>query len=175
MNEITATIQKITRGVKSGERAREIVAKFFQDHDTQTNWELIGAFRNFTQNKRIGRRTKKKIVSVEAEILNYLCETLSNGTDNVTEEIIIEYENILAEAVMNIYDEQNDVNLALLPFFHDYPEALVALENAGIKTANQFLSCDHITITDILDESDELVTDLFFFFRMLGFMPGTIN
>jgi hypothetical protein len=175
VDEITATVQKITRGVKSGEKAREIMANFFQNHDPQTNWKLIGAFRNFTQQRRNGRRTKKKIADVEAEILNYLCETFSGGADNVTEEIIGEYENILAEAVMDIYDEQDDVNLALLPFFYDYPKALVALENAGIKTVNQFLSSDNTTITDILDGSDELITDLFFFFRMLGFIPGALN
>ena len=175
MNEIDATVQKITRGVKSGERAREIVARFFQDHDAQTNWELIGAFRSFTQKKRTGRKAKKKIADIETEILNYLYKISSDDSGEITKEIIGGYENILLNALEDILTNGKDLELVFIPYFYPHPKALLLLEKAEVTTIKQFLSCDPSTLANTLDGNDELAGELFFLFQMVGFFPETIN
>lgn len=171
MDEITATVLKITAGIKSEAVAKEEVARFFKTHDHDTNWELIDALCEFVEKNPIGRRAQRKILSVQHEILNYLRDGISTDeTDdwhNHIEEIFGEYDYILQNAIMACLNNRTNIDLIFLPLFYIYPSALLALNNAGIKTLNELLACDQERLVEVLKEDGDAMTTLVMFFDSL--------
>lgn len=166
MNDICAVVEKITKGTKSGLKAREIIADFFKENDDDTNWNLITTFQEKVRSSRIGRRAKKKIAEIEAEILDYICccegdeehkETLKN--------IIIECDNISRNEIEKILEKNEDVPLSFIPILQTHKDMLIILYESEIETLNELTSCEQPVLMELFKYNHEALSDIVLFFR----------
>ncbi len=171
MNEITAIVEKITKGTKSGTKAREIVANFFEENDGETNWKFIIAFREKIHTSRVGRRAKKKIAEIDEEILNYICnyeKTTGTELDEMFEEITKRYNNIFKKEIKRKLEEEKDIPLIFIPLFQEHKEVLIILYEANIETLNQLISCEQSILTELFRYNYDALSDLVLFFKPMG-------
>ena len=171
MNDIIEFVEKITTRIKSGAKAREVVANFLKENNSETNWRFIIAFREKVRSSKIGRRAKKKIAEIDEEILNYICsfeEAEGVELDGIFIEIIGIYENILRNELLRKMEEKDDIPLALIPLFWQYKEMLIVLNGANIGTLNELIACDQSTLMELFRYDSDALAEIVLLFKPLG-------
>ncbi len=155
----------------SGARARDLVSSFFKKNDDETNWKFIIAFRKKTQNRKIGRRARKKLIKIKEEMFDYLCNYEVVGgkeLDDVYEETVEIYENILRNEIKRKMKEEEDIPLALIPPFWLHPEALIILNGANVGTLNELIECEQPVLMELFKYNDDALSDIVLLFKPMG-------
>lgn len=174
MNEITALVTKVTSGIKSSEKAREAVSKFFEEHDYVTNCKFIDALKDFLHTNNIGRRSWKKIDAVQKEIIKYLSSPEVVEIPDIEEvyeeydELVGEYEHSVRETVKNFIEQGVDIPLELIPQFNVAPTMFLLLTKSGIRTINQLLECEQHELLELFKYNEETLSDLFLLLEPTG-------